>query len=319
MKVLVTGASGFVGSSLCQVLNGCGHDLIPAVRKARGMTGEFVVGEVGSLTNWRIALGGVQAVVHLAARVHVMRDSAIDPLAAFRAVNTDGTLNLARQSAAAGVGRFVFVSSIKVNGEGRLLPYGESDTPAPQGAYAISKLEAEQGLLEIARETGLEVVVLRPPLIYGPGVGANFLRLMQLVCRGIPLPFGEVTNCRSFVYLGNFIDAIQLCIEHPEAANQTYMVSDGQDVSTPELIRLMARQMDKSARLLPIPPHWLELAASLVGKRPEMRRLLGSLVADSGKICRELNWKPPFSVEQGLLKTIDHFCPRGKSRAEARF
>jgi nucleoside-diphosphate-sugar epimerase len=310
MNVLVTGASGFVGRALCETLAGRGHGVVPAVRNLQGITGERVIGDIGQQTNWCELLGGLQAVVHLAARVHVMQDRATDPLTSFRAVNTDGTLNLARQSAAAGVKRFVFVSSIKVNGEGQVLPYLETNPPAPQDAYAVSKWEAEQGLLEIATVTGMEVVVLRPPLIYGPGVSANFARLMHLVDKGWPLPFGLVSNRRSLLYLGSLVDAVNLCIEHPAAANQTYLVADGEDVSTPELIRLLADCMGKSARLLSVPPGWLEFAASLLGKRQEMRRLLGSLVIDSEKLRQELGWVPPYSMHEGLQATVNEFIGR---------
>jgi UDP-glucose 4-epimerase len=304
MRILVTGASGFVGGALCVVLTRAGYDVVFSVRDARGMLNERVVGEIGPDTDWHEALHGVQAVVHLAARVHVMRDAATDPLAAFRAVNTDGTLNLAHQAAAAGVRRFIFVSSIKVNGEGRVLPYTESDPSTPQDAYAISKWEAEQGLREIELETGMEVVILRPPLVYGPGVGANFLRLMCTVGKGWPLPFGRVKNRRSLLYLGNFTDAIRLCLEHPAAAGKMFLLSDGEDVSSVDLVRCLARAMNRPVRLLPVPISLIRAAGALLGRAAEIDRLLGSLVVDSSTIRQSLSWRPPYSLEEGLQQTV---------------
>ena len=303
-NVLVTGATGFVGRALCAHLAATGHAVTPAVRRESGLAHEVVVGDIGSSTDWTMALAGCDAVVHLAARVHVMRDEAIDPLTEFRAVNTQGTLNLARQAAQAGVKRFVFISSIKVNGEGRDAPYRETDAPAPEDAYAISKWEAEQGLRQIERETGLEVVILRPPLVYGPGVKANFLRLVQIIQRGWPLPLGAIHNRRSLLYLGNFVDAIQVCIEHPDAAGQTFLLDDGEPVSTPELIRALARAMGRPARLLAVPVGVLELAGALLGKRAAVARLTGSLYVDSSLIRSRLGWTPPFTMAAGLAATV---------------
>lgn len=325
MRVLVTGASGFVGKALCTTLMQSGYEVECTVRMPKGITAERVVGQIDVSTDWGVLMEGVDAVVHLAARVHVLRDEARDPLAAFRSVNTEGTLNLARQCAAAGVKRFVFVSSIKVNGEGTLtpgpspkgrgeiMPYTESDTPAPQDAYAISKWEAEQGLREIESKSGMEVVILRPPLIYGPGVGANFLRLLRAVERGLPLPFGWVENRRSLLYLGNFTDAIRVCLEHPTAVGKTFLLADGEDVSTAELARRLARSMHRPTRLLPVPASWLRSAGRLIGRSDEIDRLLGSLTVDSSKIRQELGWEPPFSVEAGLSETVRWYAgDRGK-------
>jgi UDP-glucose 4-epimerase len=236
-----------------------------------------------------------------------MNDRVQDPLVLYRATNTDATLNLARQAVAAGVKRFVFISSIKVNGEGRELPYSEFDLPSPQDAYAISKWEAEQGLRAIESSTGMQVVILRPPLVYGPGVGANFLRLMRSVERGLPLPFGRVDNRRSLLYLGNFTDAIRVCLDHPAAAGQTFLLSDGEDVSSADLIRRLALAMHRPARLLPLPPSWLRAAGALLGRGAEVDRLLGSLSVDSSKIRRELGWRPPFSMDEGLSQTADYY------------
>ncbi len=311
MKVLVTGATGFIGGALCETLTCSGVDIIAAVRarpsKSDAIINAHAVGDIGPETDWRAALGGVEAVVHLAARVHVMRDASANPLAAFRAVNTEGTLNLARQAAVSGVKRFIFISSIKVNGEGREQPYTELDTPAPQDAYAISKWEAEQGLREIESATGMEVVILRPPLVYGPGVGANFLRLMRSVDKGWPLPFGRVENLRSLLYLGNFTNAIHLCLAHPAAAGKTFLISDGEDVSSAELIRQLAHALNRPARLLPVPTAWLRLAGALLGRSAEVDRLLGSLTVSSTKIRQDLGWRPPFSLGQGLGETTGYY------------
>lgn len=304
MKVLVTGATGFVGTALRARLAASGVEVVSAVRRQSGLTFEVVTGNLNASTEWRSALTGCDAVVHLAARVHVMNDAAQNPLALYRATNTDATLNLARQAAQAGVKRFVFISSIKVNGEGGDAQYRETDMPAPEDAYAISKWEAEQGLQRIAQETGLEVVILRPPLVYGPGVKANFLRLMQMIQKGWPLPLGAIHNCRSLLYLGNFVDAIRLCVEHPAAAGQTFLLDDGQAVSTPELIRAVAKAMGRPARLLAVPPGLLEFAAMLLGKHAAMTRLTGSLYVDSRAIRTRLGWTPPYSMAVGLAETV---------------
>lgn len=303
-RVLVTGATGFVGRALCDKLTACGRKVIPAVRRAADMPNEVVVGDIGPLTEWRVALAGCDAVVHLAARVHVMNDTVQDPLALYRATNTDATLNLARQAAQTGVKRFVFISTIKVNGEGCDTPYRETDAPAPEDAYAISKWEAEQGLHRIAQETGLEVVILRPPLVYGPGVKANFLRLLRTVKRGWPLPFGAIRNRRSLLYLGNFVDAIRVSVEHPAAAGQTFLIDDGQPVSTPELVRAVAHTMGRPARVLAVPVGVLEFAGVLLGRRAAVARLTGSLWVNSGLIRSRLDWVPPYSMAAGLAETV---------------
>lgn len=303
-RVLVTGASGFVGRALCGRLAAAGHMVIPAVRCKAGLSNEAVVGDIGSSTDWCMALSGCDAVVHLAARVHMMRDDALDSLALYREINTEATLNLARQAADVGVKRFVFLSSIKVNGEGGDAAYRENDAPAPADVYAISKWEAEQGLRRIARETGLEVVILRPPLVYGPGVKANFLRLMQWAHKGWPLPLGAIRNRRSLMYLGNLVDAIRLCVEHPAAAGQTFLLDDGEAVSTPDLIRAVAHAMGRTARLLAVPVRVIEFAGILLGKRAAVARLTGSLWVDSSLIRSRLNWTPPYSMEAGLAATV---------------
>jgi UDP-glucose 4-epimerase len=280
------------------------HIVVPAVRRASGLTLEVIVGNINAATDWHPALAGCDAVVHLAARVHVMNDTAQDPLALYRATNTEATLNLARQAAEAGVKRFVFISTIKVNGEGRDAPYRESDAPAPEDAYAISKWEAEQGLLQVAQDTGLEVVILRPPLVYGPGVKANFQRLLRSVVQGWPLPLGAIHNRRSLLYLGNFVDAIRLCIEHPAAAGQTFLLDDGEPVSTPELVRALSRAMGRPARLLAVPVGVLKRVGALLGKRAAVARLTGSLYLDCSAIRLRLGWTPPHTLEQGLVATV---------------
>lgn len=304
MKILVTGANGFVGRALCDHFVANGHVVCPAVRVPCGLRGEVAIGPIDGDTLWEAALVDCQAVVHLAARVHMMRDQASAPCEIYHDVNVEGTLNLARQSVSAGVKRFVFVSSIKVNGEGRDAAYREADAPVPEDPYAISKWEAEQGLWQIAQETGLEVVVLRPPLVYGPGVKANFRRLLETVARGWPLPLGAIENRRSLLYLGNFVDAIRVCVEHPAAAGQTFLVDDGRAVSTPDLIRAVAHAMGRPARLLSIPVGMLEFAGALLGKRAAVARLSGSLWVDGSLIRTRLGWTPPHSMEAGLAATV---------------
>ena len=305
-RTLVTGANGFIGRALVAELLAKDICVRGAVRYAMPLPSGIecaVVGEVGVGTDWHEALMDATSVVHLAARAHVLRDTITDPLATFRAINTEGTLNLARQAAEAGVCRFVFVSTIKVNGEGRDAPYAEFDLPSPQNPYAISKWEAEQVLTQIATETGLEVVTLRCPLVYGPGVKGNFLRLLQAVDRGIPLPLALARNCRSLIYLDNLTDAIATCLTHPAAAGKTYLVSDGEDVSTAELIARIAQALGKPSRLWPCPLGLIELAGRVTRKSDEITRLLGSLCIDSSKIRSELDWTPPYTLEQGLAET----------------
>jgi UDP-N-acetyl-alpha-D-quinovosamine dehydrogenase len=304
MKTFVTGANGFVGKALCEHLSAHGHRVMQAVRHETGCVDEVVVGDIDGATVWTTELTSCDAVVHLAARVHVMADTAQNSLETYLATNCGATINLARQAAQAGVKRFVFISTIKVNGEGRDEPYGATDAPAPEDAYAISKWEAEQGLLRIERETGLEVVILRPPLVYGPGVKANFLQVMRTIQKGWPLPLGAIRNHRSLLYLGNFVDAIRLCIEHPDAAGQTFLLDDGEAISTPELIRALARSMGRPAHLLEVPVGVLEFAGALLGKRAAVSRLTGSLYLDSSAIRSRLGWTPPFSMEAGLAATV---------------
>ena len=305
MRILLTGATGFLGKHLSKRLEHSGvRDVHCAVRKSGSCAvgREFVIGELGATTKFADALEGVELVVHVAARSHVMKDEASDPLAEYRRVNVEGTLNLARQAAARGVRRFIFISSIKVNGElseeGR--PFSPGDVPAPEDDYGVSKWEAEQGLRAIAGETGMEFVIIRPPLVYGPSVKGNFASMVKLVQTGVPLPFGAIQNKRSLVGVDNLVDLIVACMDHPAAANQTFMVSDGHDLSTPELLRRLGRAAGMPARLLPVPAGLLMFGATVLGKRAVAQRVLGSLQADISLTRALLGWEPPVSVEEGL-------------------
>ncbi|HCA27249.1 MAG TPA: hypothetical protein DEP05_06350 [Betaproteobacteria bacterium] len=319
--IVVTGANGFVGYALCSFLHSAGHDVRRVVRDLAAESGAdgAAIGETGPDTDWRVVLEGVDVVVHLAARAHVIRDEASDPLGAFRAVNVTGTATLARAAARVGVRRLIYLSSVKVNGEytGRA-PFRESDTPVPKDAYGLSKYEAEQVLWQIAAETGLEVTILRPPLVYGPGVKANFLRLLQWVDGGFPLPLASVKNQRSLLYVGNLVDAIVTCLSHPAAAGQLFLLSDGEDISTPVLIRRLATALARRPHLLPFPPVLLRFAAARVGKEKEGDRLLGSLTVDSTRIRQRLGWNPPYSMAEGLRSTISWFRGMDVSYSEDR-
>ena len=305
MKLLVTGANGFVGRALCAELIARGHAVRAAVRSGNlPIENAVAVGSIDGQTDWSAALNGIDVVIHLAARVHVMRDTASDPLEEFRKVNLHGTENLASQAARAGIKRLVYVSSIKVNGEQTMWDerFSETDAANPQDPYGISKWEAEQALHRIANETGLEVVIVRPPLVYGEGVKGNFAQMLKVLGRSIPLPLATVENRRSLIHVGNLIDALILCATHPKAANKTYLVSDGEDVSTPELLRQLGAAMGHPARLFPCPPMLLRLLGRLAGKSDQVERLLGSLQVDSGRIRSELGWEPPFTLRDGLFQ-----------------
>ena len=317
-QVLVTGGQGFVGNALAQCLLAVGLSVRVSTRQMLINTGHRIkrvqATDLNSETNWFPALQEIDVVVHCAARVHIMKDTAADPLTAFRAVNVGGTLNLARQAADAGVKRFVFISSVKVIGEstqtGRA--FTEDDAPNPQDAYGQSKYEAEHGLSQLSANTGMEVVIIRPPLVYGPGVKANFADLICAVQHGWPLPLGAVHNQRSLVALDNLVDFIVTCITHPQAANQTFFVSDGQDLSTTELVRGMAEAAGVPARLLPLPVWALQAGATLLGKGDAVQRLCGNLQVDISKARNYLGWVPPVSVEEGLRRAMgfgDGFLP----------
>ena len=307
--VLVTGASGFVGSALVRALQQVPDVSVRGAYRQAPNPGaaQVSIGDIGPDTDWSKALEGVDAIVHCAARVHVMHDAGTaESLASFRRVNVEGTANLARQAAAAGVKRLVFVSSIKVNGETTtgLQPYAYDNAPAPQDAYGTSKWEAESKLWQIAGQTGLEAVVVRPPLVYGPGVKANFQRLMQAAQRGIPLPFGLVNNRRSMVYVENLADLLVRCACDPRAAGETFLVSDGQDLSTKGLIEQMVKAKGSRPRLLPIPPSLMWTIARLMKKEAIADRVLGSLQVNIDHTCRILDWNPPFTPDEGIRATV---------------
>lgn len=320
-RVLVTGATGFIGSALCRRLLSEGFAVRVAVHDRSKISSpahsqrsddyEWVVlhdQSTGEETGE--ALKDVQAVFHLAARVHVMKDQAADPLAEFRRVNRDWTERLARLAAEQGGRRFIFLSSIKVNGEESGTPFTEQDIPRPGDPYGVSKWEAEQALAAVSSETGLETVVIRSPLVYGPGVGGNFLSLLKLIRSGIPMPLGSVRNRRSLIYRENLVDGLIACLREPRAAGQTYLVSDSEDLSTPELIRRIASRMGQVVRLWPVPVTLLRVGGTLVGQRGAVERLTGSLQIDASKIRRELGWLPPWSVDQGIDETVAWFIRR---------
>lgn len=310
-RVLVTGANGFIGKAVCADLQSRGYDVLAMVRgtppDAANLAGVqyLPMGDIDSATDWSDALPGVGSVVHLAARVHLMRETASDPLAEFRRVNVALTLNLARQAALSGVKRFIFVSSIKVNGENSPVgrPFTADDPPRPLDPYGVSKLEAEQALMELAATTGLEVIIIRPVLVYGPGVKANFEAMTRWVRKGVPLPFGALRNRRSLVALDNLTDFIATCLCHPAAANQTFLVSDGEDLAVTALLQRTAGAFGRRARLLPVPAAMLRAMGRLLGKEPVIQRLCDTLQVDIEKNRRLLGWEPPVSVDVALKKT----------------
>jgi nucleoside-diphosphate-sugar epimerase len=314
MRVLVTGATGFIGGAvtvraeLDPELEVCGTGHNRAAERKLTVDPTFLR-DLAPDTDWAEPLNGVDVVVHAAARVHVMHDLARDPLAEFRRVNVAGTLALARQASDAGVRRFVFISSIKVNGERTLVgcPFTADDIPSPSDAYGVSKLEAEEGLRRISTESGLEVVIIRPVLVYGPGVKANFLSLLRWMNRSAPLPFGSMHNKRSLVALDNLVDLVVTCLRHPGAANQTFLVSDGEDLSITALLLRVAQALGKTARLVPVPLGVLALVAQLLGEADRAQRLCGSLQVDIAKTRALLGWEPPVTVDEGLELAAEHF------------
>lgn len=306
-KVLVTGANGFVGTALCVQLSQRGMPYVAGTRTA-GSSFHVPVGDINADTDWSRALADCGTIIHLAARVHVMNEKLRDPLAAFRAMNVDATLNLARQAALNGIQRFVFVSSVKVNGEKTTgTPFTAFDEPAPLDPYGQSKMEAETGLRELANSTGLEVVIVRPPLVYGPGVRANFLKLMQLIDSGIPLPLGSIDNRRSMVSLDNLVDLLIVCSAHPHAPGQTFMVSDDRDIGISDLLRMLARAMGKRAHLLSFPPGLIARIALLLGKSDLADRLLGSLQVDIAHTKSTLGWQPVTGMPESVNKTVQYY------------
>jgi len=317
-SILITGANGFVGKPLCEELLRQGQSVRASMRLGRrdnvsiGNIETVSIDVLDGATDWTEALSGINVVVHLAARVHVVKDNSGDPLDELRKVNVEGAWNLARQAAEAGVRRFIFISSIKVNGEGTLpgRPYTAEDQPAPVDPYGISKFEAEDALRRLAYETGMEVVIIRPPLVYGPGVKANFHSMMHWLLKGVPLPLGAIHNKRSFVALDNLVDLIITCIDHPAAANQTFLVGDGEDMSTTELLLRLGKALDKPVKLVPVPIWMLKAGAALLGRQYMSQRLCNSLQVDISKTCELLGWHPPVSVDDALKKTAADFLQR---------
>ena len=315
-RVLVTGASGFVGGHLCPELLNAGWTVRAAVRSPeasrrlpRGVEPLYVSG-IGSETDWGEGLEGVDVVTHLAGRAHVTKEESANPLDAYREINVGGTRRLAEACVGAGVKRLVFVSSVKAVGEGSPVAYTEEAPCRPEDAYGVSKMEAEDALAEVSARAGLEVVVLRPPLVYGPGVKANFLRLMGLVSKGMPLPLGLVKNERSMVYVRNLTGAISFCLEHPVAAGETFFVADGESPSTRELVARMGRLMKRPARLVPVPVFLLRLGGRATGRSGQAERLVGSLTVSTAKVRRLLGWSPRFSLDEGLRETVDWYVSR---------
>ena len=306
MNILVTGANGFVGHALTKQLRDQQYNVISAVRRSCGIPNETIIADDLS---WNIALMNQDVVIHTVARAHVMNETKANALAAYRDVNVDGTKKLAEQAAASGVKRFIFLSSVKVNGERTIArtPFTYEDNACPEDAYGISKWEAEQALYEVSARTGLEVVIIRPPLVYGPGVKGNFYSMLKWLSGGIPLPLGTIDNMRSLIGIDNLVDIIITCIDHPAAANQTFLVSDDEDLSTTDLLHRLGKALHKPARLVPVPTSVLEVAAQLVGKKAVAQRLLGNLQVDISKAREVLDWSPLVSVDEGLQKTVEWF------------
>jgi nucleoside-diphosphate-sugar epimerase len=324
VKVLVTGANGFVGQNLCPVLLDAGHEVIAAIRHdtAPELPAAVKCINVGSLTlgtYWRDALKGVDAIVHLVARTHVMDETEANPEMAYRQLNVEAMRRLATEASLLGVKRFVFLSSIKVNGEqtdGAAFTGG--DAPAPEDAYGRTKRDAEIELIRGTEGTRTETCILRAPLVYGPGVKGNFLKLLSAIAAGNTLPLGMIDNRRSLVYVGNLSSAIATALTHPDAAGQTYLVSDGEDLSTTGLVRRIAQALGTAPRLLPIPATLLRLAGRLTGRGPAISRLTESLQVESTPLCQDLNWQPPFSVDQGLEQTATWYKSRSQELTQQK-
>lgn len=313
MKILVTGANGFIGKRLIKTLYNNDFVVRGSTRSIASLSSphkdcEYIsMGELDATTDWTKALDKVDIVIHCAGRAHILDENSNSPIDDFRKINVDVTLRLAREASKSGVKRFIFLSSIGVNGNINSSPFTEDDTPAPVQDYALSKLEAEQGLNKIAMKNEMEVVIIRPPLVYGPDAPGNFATLMRWMNKNIPLPFGAINNKRSFVAVDNLIDLIITCIKHPSAANQVFLVSDGEDLSTTELLTCVAKALGKKSYLIPVNQKLLEYGLSLINKKNLTVRLFGSLQIDISKTKKLLNWTPPVSVNEGLRKTAKHF------------
>jgi len=313
MNIIVTGATGFVGSAVVGSLVNQSHKLQVLIRNKTNFLADEIKQYQFDLEKLDVLLlptdlfSNIDCVIHTAARAHIMKDEVSDPLTEYRQVNVDGTVNLARQAAAAGVNRFIYISSIKVNGEQTQLakPFTADDAPAPEDDYGLSKAEAEVALLQVADETGMDVVIIRPPLVYGPGVKGNFSTMIKVVQKGIPLPLGSVHNLRSLIGIDNLVDLIITCIDHPAAANQVFLAGDGQDLSTTQLLQNIAAAMGKPSRLIPVPMSLLMFVATFLGKRSVAQRLLGSLQVDISKARDLLGWEPPISVQEGLQRCFE--------------
>lgn len=316
INILISGSTGFVGSALINTLQVTEAKLTLVVRSDVEASQHklFFINEINENTEWAQGLSEQNVVIHCAARAHIMNEEVVDPLAEYRRVNVDGTLNLAQQAADSGVQRFIYISSIKVNGESTSgsVPFTEKDTAEPLDPYGVSKYEAEEGLKKIATETGMEVVIIRPPLVYGAGVKANFLNLLKLSNTGLPLPFGLVNNKRSMVYVENLVDFILKCVEHPAAENQTFLISDNHDLSLSGLLKLIRNSMNKPIRLIPVPVLLFKLAGFIFRKQDVVDRLVGDLQVDSSKAMSLLGWKPPYTVEQGIQATVGSFLEINK-------
>jgi nucleoside-diphosphate-sugar epimerase len=307
MNILVTGANGFIGKILCNKLAQQNHKVSAVIRNSDTIiqNSQLIIKTLSKETIWDDALNGIDIVIHLAGRAHVMKDGASNPYQAYAEINIDATKHLAEQAALSGVKRFIFLSSVKVNGESTIKSaFTESDQLHPEDDYGKTKYEAEKALSQIAQKTGMEVVIIRPPLVYGKDVKANFKNLIKLSQSGFPMPFGAIHNKRSLVYIENLIDFIMVCIDHPKAANQTFLVSDDHDISTTDLIKSIANASGKKSILVPIPKSWLTLLFKLIGKQSLANRLCGNLQVDISKAKTLLGWKPPFSFKEGIARTV---------------
>lgn len=323
-KLLITGATGFVGSHLLQMAIAQNREVVCPVRSQCANTDSSdnthpVISNINSQTDWQTHLTNVSTVIHCAARVHVMNENSSDPLAAFREVNLYGSLRLAEQAAAAGVNQFIYLSSVKVNGEMTAAgqAFTENDAPQASDPYGISKQEAEAALLALGQRTGMAITIIRPPLVYGKGVAANFLSLLIWVKKQIPLPLGSIHNQRSFVFVKNLTDFILHCVQNPQAYNQVFLISDGKDLSTTELLREAAKALDVPSRLLPFPAGLISLAANIIGKKNIADRLCQSLRVDSSKARDRMQWTPPYSLPQGLRESAASLVPNNSKQQQA--